>query len=93
MRLTLRVIYFWALSENIASRSELFRTIEAKHRIFQRRPALLHSSVSFPLPDPGQVTRLPVVIGLPVSGVPKEQNVTRSIKVTSGRVHPGQRGD
>lgn len=70
---------FLGPSENIASRSELFRTIDQKHRIFQRKPTLLHSPVRVPVLDSGQITRLQVVASAAES-VPREQGLARSIE-------------
>jgi two-component system CheB/CheR fusion protein len=67
-------------SENVASRSELFRPVEQKHRLFQRRPMLLHTAASVPLIDTGQVTRLQAAASLAVSTPSKEPNIARSIE-------------
>ena len=71
---------FLGPSENIASRSELFRLIDPKHRLFQRKPSLLNSSSGqLPVIDPGRVTRLQLS-STSSSSVPKEQNLSRSIE-------------
>ena len=70
---------FLGPSENIASHSELFRAIDQKHRIFQRKPTLLHSSTHLPVIDPGRVTKLHTV-ALPAVNAPKEQSLARSIE-------------
>jgi two-component system, chemotaxis family, CheB/CheR fusion protein len=71
---------FLGPSENVASRSELFRTADLKHRIFQRKPMVLHTAASVPLIDPGQVTRLQTATSFAISSVPKEPNIARSIE-------------
>ncbi|HUR44794.1 MAG TPA: PAS domain S-box protein [Candidatus Saccharimonadales bacterium] len=71
---------FLGPSENVASRSELFRTIEARHRVFQRKPMLLHAPARFPLIDTGQVTKLQGMAASPVPNTPKESNMARSIE-------------
>lgn len=71
---------FLGPSENVASRSELFRTVDPKHRIFQRRPTLLHTSANLPLIDPGKVTRLQAVASVVTSSATKETNIGRSIE-------------
>jgi two-component system CheB/CheR fusion protein len=71
---------FLGPSENVASRSELFRTVDPKHRIFQRRPTLLHTSANLPLIDPGKVTRLQAVASIVTTSSPKEINIGRSIE-------------
>jgi two-component system, chemotaxis family, CheB/CheR fusion protein len=70
---------FLGPSENIASRSEFFRTIDQKHRIFQRKPTLLHSPVRVPILDSGQITRLQGIAAAAAT-VPKEQGLARSIE-------------
>jgi two-component system CheB/CheR fusion protein len=70
---------FLGPSENVASRSELFRAVDQKHRIFQRKPTLLHSPIHVPLMDSGQVTRFQTLASPSVS-LPKEQNLARSIE-------------
>lgn len=69
---------FLGPSESIANRSELFRTIDQKHRIFQRKPTLLHSPVQMPLIDLGRVTKLQPAG--PQLVVQKEQNLARMIE-------------
>ena len=70
---------FLGPSENIASRSEFFKVIDSKHRIFQRHPTLLQSHVPVPMVDSGQVTK---VQGIAITGVtlPREQTLARSIE-------------
>jgi two-component system, chemotaxis family, CheB/CheR fusion protein len=68
------------LSENIASRSELFRSFDAKHRLFQRKPAVLHTAATLPLIDTGRVTKLQTLPALAVSPAPREANVAHSIE-------------
>lgn len=70
---------FLGPSENVASRSELFRTVDQRHRIFQRKPMVLHSAARISLIDPGQVTKLQPVTST-VSVTPKEPNTARSIE-------------
>lgn len=67
-------------SENVASRTELFRTIDPRHRIFQRKPMVLPNAASFPLIDPGHVTRLQTVPLQPAPQAGKEQNLARAIE-------------
>ena len=67
-------------SENVASRSELFRAVEQKHRLFQRKPMVLHAAANVPLIDPGRVTRLQSTASLAVSTPPKEPNIARSLE-------------
>jgi two-component system CheB/CheR fusion protein len=71
---------FLGPSENVASRSELFRTIDPRHRIFQRKPMVLHSAANIPVIDPGQVTRLQAIPLSPPSQTAKEPNVARAIE-------------
>jgi two-component system CheB/CheR fusion protein len=71
---------FLGPSENVASRSELFRTIDPKHRIFHRKPMVLHRAANLPLIDPGHVTKLQAMASSAVSNVPKEPNMARSIE-------------
>jgi two-component system CheB/CheR fusion protein len=70
---------FLGPSENIASRSEYFRTVDQKHRIFQRKPTVLHSSGHVPLIDMGRVTKMQPQVA-PQFTVPKEQSLARSIE-------------
>ncbi|HVV01571.1 MAG TPA: chemotaxis protein CheB, partial [Verrucomicrobiae bacterium] len=67
-------------SENVAARSELFRTIDSKQRIFQRKPLVLHAAASLPLIDTGKVTKLQAVAASVVSNTPRESNIARSIE-------------
>ena len=68
-------------SENVASRSELFRTTDKKYRIFQRKPSLLRDQLQVPMMEPGRITRLqPSVSALAASASTKEQNVVRTIE-------------
>mgnify|MGYP003574918642 CR=1 FL=1 len=71
---------FLGPSENVASRSELFRTLDQKHRIFQRKPMVLHTAAGIPLIDPGQVTKLQTIAASTVANTPREPNVARSIE-------------
>src|SRR5258706_6625606 len=72
---------FLGPSETVASRSELFRTVDKKHRIFQRKPATLRNQVKVPMMEPGRVTRFqPAVGAAPLSSGTKEQNVIRTIE-------------
>ena len=72
---------FLGPSENVASRSELFRTVDKKQRIFQRKPAMLRSPLQVPMMEPGRVTRLHPVVSSPVlTAGAKEQNVVRTIE-------------
>ena len=71
---------FLGPSENVASRSELFRAMDQKHRIFRRKPSVLHNASIAPVIDPGQVTRLQAFAASAVSNPPKEQNIARSIE-------------
>jgi len=72
---------FLGPSENLASRSELFRTIDKKHRVFQRKPSVLRQPLQVPMMEPGRVTRLPPTPTTisPATGA-KEQNVIRTIE-------------
>jgi two-component system, chemotaxis family, CheB/CheR fusion protein len=70
---------FLGPSENIASRSEYFRPIDLKHRIFQRKPTVLQAPVHVPLIDRGHVTKLQTTVA-PQFNVPKEQTLARSIE-------------
>lgn len=70
---------FLGPSENVASRSELFRAVDQKHRIFQRKPTLLQSPVHVHLMDSGHVTRFQTLTS-PAITLPKEQNLARSIE-------------
>jgi two-component system CheB/CheR fusion protein len=71
---------FLGPSENVASRSELFRTLDQKHRIFQRKPVVLHMAASVPLIDPGEVTKLHSTTTPAIPSVSKEPNIARSIE-------------
>lgn len=71
---------FLGPSENIASRSELFKTFDPKHRLFQRRPSLLQAAATLPVIDPGRVTRLQPPSAAAPTAVSKEQNVARLIE-------------
>jgi PAS domain S-box-containing protein len=71
---------FLGPSENVASRSELFRTLDQKHRLFQRKPMMLHTAAGIPLIDPGQVTKLQTLAASVIAPVPREANVARSIE-------------
>jgi two-component system CheB/CheR fusion protein len=70
---------FLGPSENIASRSDHFRAIDPKHRIFQRKPTVLQKAVHVPLIDPGHVTKMQLTVA-PQFTVPKEQSLARSIE-------------
>jgi two-component system CheB/CheR fusion protein len=70
---------FLGPSENIASRSEYFRTVDSKHRIFQRKPTVLHSSGHLPIIDMGRITKMQPTVA-PQFTVPKEQSLARSIE-------------
>jgi len=68
-------------SENIASRSELFRTVDKKQRIFQRKPSLLRNPLQVPMMEPGRVTRSQTAAAASVpSATVREQNVIRTIE-------------
>ena len=70
---------FLGPSENVASRSEMFRAIDQKNRIFQRKPTLLRTASALPVIDNGRVSR-PMPAGpLPMPMV-KEQNIARTIE-------------
>jgi chemotaxis methyl-accepting protein methylase/signal transduction histidine kinase len=45
---------FLGSSESIAAHSELFRTVDKQHRIFQRKDMLVRPQVDFPLAEPGR---------------------------------------
>ena len=68
---------FLGPSENLAARSELFRVIEKKHRIFQRRPAVLRVPVQMPVLDPASRLQLAAP---PAGAVLKEQTLVRAIE-------------
>lgn len=70
---------FLGPSENIASRSELFRVIDQKHRLFQRKPTLLRALVQPPVLGTGQVTRMQPVAAISAP-IPKEHSLVRSIE-------------
>jgi two-component system CheB/CheR fusion protein len=71
---------FLGPSENVAGRSELFKTADSKHRLFQRRPAVLHAAASVAMIDPGQVTRLQTITSASIATQGREPNVARSIE-------------
>ena len=71
---------FLGPSENIASRSEYFRAVDQKHRVFQRKPMVLHKAASVSLIDPGQVTKLQTMAPSAVAVVAKEPNMARAIE-------------
>jgi len=45
---------FLGSSENVAAHADLFRTIDKQQRIFQRKDALVHAYVDFPLVQPSR---------------------------------------
>lgn len=72
---------FLGPSENVASRSELFRAVEKKQRIFQRKPGMLRSELQVPMMEPGRVTRLQPLASNPILNAGnKEQSVIRTIE-------------
>lgn len=71
---------FLGPSENVASRSELFKTVDTKHRIFQRKPSVLHSAASLPLIDLGHVTKLQAIVSNVGGATAREPNLARSIE-------------
>jgi two-component system CheB/CheR fusion protein len=72
---------FLGPSENVASRSELFRPIDKKQRIFQRKPTALRSRSSIPYIEPGRVTKAPATVAhAGVASFGKEQLVLRTIE-------------
>ncbi len=70
---------FLGPSENVASRSEFFRAVDQPHRIFQRKPTVLHAPGYLPMMDRGRVTKLQMAVA-PQFSVPKEQSLARSIE-------------
>ena len=70
---------FLGPSENIASRSELFRGINPKHRIFQRKPSVLTAPPQWSGIDRSHVMRLQT-IAAPSVNVARENNLARSIE-------------
>lgn len=71
---------FLGPSENVASRSELFRAIDQKHRIFQRKPMTLHTAANVPLIDPGKVTKLQSSVSTSSNNPIREPNSARAIE-------------
>ncbi len=67
-------------SENVASRSELFRSMDPRHRLFQRRPMVLHAAANVPLIDAGPVTKLQTVPSVIINSPSGEPNIARSIE-------------
>ncbi len=71
---------FLGPSENIASRSEHFRVADQRHRVFQRKPMVLHMAAGVSLIDPGQVTKLQAVAPSAAAVVAREPNMARAIE-------------
>ncbi|HZR17515.1 MAG TPA: chemotaxis protein CheB [Verrucomicrobiae bacterium] len=72
---------FLGPSESVAGRSDLFRIADKKHRIFQRKPAMLRPGAGAGIPalqleSPARIT--PAQMQVP--GVIREQTVARSIE-------------
>lgn len=70
---------FLGPSENVASRSDMFRAIDVRNRIFQRKPTVLRSASSLPVIDNGRVTR-PLPAGPAQIPMAKEQSIARTIE-------------
>src|ERR1051326_2155367 len=70
---------FLGPSENAASRSELFRAVDKKHRVFQRRPSLLNASGHVPMLEGGRITRLQTPLA-PQLATPRDVNQVRTIE-------------
>lgn len=65
--------------ENVASKGELFRAVDQRHKLFQRRPTTLHTVSPVTLLDGGQVTKLQTM-PMPTVTLPREQTMARSIE-------------
>jgi two-component system, chemotaxis family, CheB/CheR fusion protein len=70
---------FLGPAENIASRSDHFRVIDSKHRVFQRKPTLLHSPLQLPSLGAGFVTKFQSA-SIPAAPLQKDQGLARLIE-------------
>ncbi|MDB6030895.1 MAG: Chemotaxis protein methyltransferase CheR [Verrucomicrobiales bacterium] len=70
---------FLGPSENVASRTELFRTVDKRHRLFQRKPAPLRTGMPVPILDSPHENKT-LALAAPQFIVGKDQNLTRTIE-------------
>jgi two-component system CheB/CheR fusion protein len=69
---------FLGPSENVASRSELFRAVDKRHRLYQRKPSVLHSSLYLPPMDGERGAKH--FLPLPQAAAPRGHNQVRTIE-------------
>ena len=69
---------FLGSSENLSAHSELFRTVDKSHRIFQRKEALVPPLIDFPLVDPSNYRQFSAPKDRTVVG--RQSQIIRSIE-------------
>ncbi len=70
---------FLGPSESVVTRSELFRAVDKKHRIFRRKETIIRSQVSFPLDEPRRAPNY-TWENPPRAPFTREQNLGRTIE-------------
>jgi len=69
---------FLGSSENLSAYSELFRTADKPHRLFQRKPAIIPPQIDFPLVDRSSYRQLSQTKSQPA--IRQQSQVTKSIE-------------